>query len=104
MTQLRDILLCLLLIVALAFGLVLRHQFKTTAQLRSDLSMVTQALATEQRLRESDVGSLTTRLQLAEKARLQKEKRDAKATKALHDNPDWARQRVPDDVIDALGM
>lgn len=104
MTRLRDIAVCLLLAVALAFGLVLRHQFKTTAQLKADLSVVSSALAAEQQLRQADVKSLTTRLQSAEKARIEKEKRDASTTKALRENPDWAGERVPDSVIDALGM
>lgn len=33
-----------------------------------------------------------------------KENTDVQATKALEANPDWSKLRVPDDVIDAIGL
>lgn len=43
-----------------------------------------------------------------EKARavevIHKEKVHAATSKALSENPDWADERVPDSVIDAIGM
>lgn len=35
---------------------------------------------------------------------IHKEKIDAATSKALADNPSWADERVPDSVIDAIGM
>lgn len=104
MTKLRDIAVCLLLIAALAFGLVSWSQYKTAAQLRADLQATQETLATEQKLRKADVSSLTTRLQLAEKARIEKGKRDDATHQAVAANPLWSSERVPDAVVDALGM
>lgn len=104
MTDIRTIVVCLLLCVTLALGLVVQYQRKATAKLRSDLDIATVALAAEQKLRTADVSSLTTRLQLAEKARNAKVKRDDATSKALAESPQWASERVPDAVLDAIRM
>lgn len=104
MSDIRTIVVCLLLCVTLALAAIVSYQRKTTAKIKADLVLVTDALASEKLLRSADVSSLTTRLQLAEKARTAKVKRDDATSKALAESPQWASERVPDAVLDAIGM
>lgn len=104
MTRLKDYAILALLILALIFGLVSYHQFQEQKQLRADLALVKDALETEQKLRSADVGSLSIRLEATRKLQEAKEKRDVQTAKAIAANPVWSSERVPDDVVDALGL
>ena len=104
MTRLKDYAILALLVLALIFGLVSYHQFQTQKQLRADLLLIQDALKAEQKLRSADVGALSIRLEATRKLQEAKEKRDVQTAKALAANPQWSSERVPDDVVDALGL
>lgn len=57
---------------------------------------------------KTDVSATAAASVVREKARavevIHQEKVHAAASKALIENPDWADERVPDSVIDAIGM
>ena len=62
------------------------------------------ALRASQRIRKADTASLNqSRAALAALGK-QKAIQDEALAKAITANPDWADQRVPDAVVDALGM
>lgn len=69
-----------------------------------ELSASKEALKTSKRLRSADATALRqSRAAQAAQAK-QKAAQDEAIAKALDENPDWASQRVPDAVIDALGL
>ena len=69
-----------------------------------ELNSVKGALKTSNRLRTADASALKqSRAALAALAK-QKGAQDEALSKALAANPAWADQRVPDAVVDALGM
>lgn len=59
-------------------------------QLKIDASATTAAYARLEKLKVAEA--------------IHKEKVNAATSKALSENPDWADERVPDSVIDAIGM
>lgn len=59
-------------------------------QLRTDASATAAASVVREKARAVEV--------------IHQEKVNAATSKALRENPDWAGERVPDSVIDAIGM
>lgn len=94
----------LLLIAVVALGFGLKSVYDKSQALAAQVVAVRDALVSEQKLRKADTAALSGRLVVAEQARIQKEKTDAATKKALDENPVWAGERVPDSVIDAIGM
>lgn len=96
-------------LVALVLGLAgtgyaLRSSMKHNSALTIELGSAKEALKTSKRLRAADASAL--KQSRAAQAALAKQKaaQDEALQSALDANPDWAAQRVPDAVVDALGM
>jgi hypothetical protein len=93
------------LILALAgTGYELRKYMADFNRVASEKESLAEALNTSNRLRAADSKALAA--SRAAQAALKKEKavQDEALSKALAANPDWAAQRVPDAVVDALGV
>lgn len=85
-------------------GYALRKQMQKAQELRVLNGALEQALVTQKRLRGADSKAAATARAQLKAAAEQKERQDDAIAKALAANPDWAGQRVPDAVIDALGV
>lgn len=95
----------IVMVLALAgMGYALRSQFKKAEQLTTQNEALVASLATSKQLRVADAKALA--VSRAAQAALKKEKaaQDEALSKALAANPAWADQRVPDAVVDALGV
>lgn len=92
------------LAVALGFGWWINHTLNENKRLSeantalvADLDRISTERANEALASEEHVKKLTL-------LREQRRKDNAELSKATAANPDWAGQRVPDDVLRALGL
>lgn len=92
------------LAVALGFGWWINHTLNENTRLTeantalvADLDRISTERANEAVASEEHVKKLTV-------LRDQRRKENAELSKATAANPDWAAQRIPDDVLRALGL
>lgn len=96
-------------IITMALAIAaLFYQLNTVSEkaqaLEASVAGFQQSLDSEKQLRQSNDAAFNARLKSAEANRTKsKEVKDA-ATKAIAENPEWSGSRVPDSVIDAIGM
>lgn len=74
----------------------------TASGLREELADTSAALATERLLRAADQRAVASTQAKLKALRAQKGKADADLKTAVEAEPDWANQRIPDAVLDAL--
>ena len=93
------------LILALSGSLwALRSAYAKANALTAENKSLSASLASAGRIRAGDQKALSSSRASLEALLKQKAIQDEKLRQALAANPDWASQRVPDDVADALRL
>lgn len=85
-------------------GWYAKRQVTKVNVLTTEINAAKEALKASKRLRDADAKALNQSRAAIAALGKQKAAQDEALTKAVAANPDWAGQRVPDAVIDALGM
>ena len=104
MSRIMSGVIAVLVVCVSLLGLRLTVVSHKADSLKLEVSQAREALVLEGNLRVAESLSLQSRVVAAEAARIHTEKVNAATSKALAANPHWAAERVPDDVIDALGL
>jgi len=102
MTTLKVCLIALAIFVAGLFTGLATGVYVTEARVTAKLAK--QESKVSATVQKADTSALTQRAEDSKALAKAKEQADEAVHNSLSANPEWAGQRVPDDVIDAIGM
>lgn len=94
----------LILSLTLGLGWYAYSQHSKAATLSLQVDDLKAQLVIADKINTAVTAASDTKAKAADEARKRKELADDATKKALKANPDWSAQRVPDDILDAIGM